>query len=300
MKYQTMWHRREFIRTHGKWLLGGVAGSVFSKMVMNAPRVKTSCNFYSFNEALTSGAMTTEEAIDFCAKLGFDGVDITGYYFSTYPQVPNDTEIYRIKGRVLDHGMRVSGTGVRNDFGQASSEGVAADLQLVKDWIIVAAKLGAPMIRIFAGRKLSQDRSRTEAIDQILQSFRQCIDFGKRHGIVVTYQNHNDIFFSAAEVREIMEELHDPWFGLNLDIGSLRTGDPYEEIKQLIPYARNWQVKEHVYRSGIKEPVDMEKLGKIIREGGFQGYVPLETLPPSDPMDALPGFLKSLELALSI
>jgi len=34
------------------------------------------------------------------------------------------------------------------------------------------------------------------------------------------------------------------WFGLNVDIGSLRTGDPYEEIARLAPHACTWQVKE--------------------------------------------------------
>ena len=263
-----------------------------------APRVKTSCNFFSFNKLITDGTMSTEEVIDLCAEMGFDGVDITGYYLTGYPEVPSDEYIYRIKNRVIKQGMRISGTGVRNDFGQESKEGVEQDIQLVKDWIDVAAKLGAPMIRIFAGKKLKEHQSREKAIAQIKQAFSTCIGYGAKKGVIVTYQNHNDVFFRAAEVKEIMEELKNQWFGLNLDIGSLRTGDPYQEIEMLLPYARNWQVKEHVYRHGVKETVDLEKLGKIILLGEYQGYVPLETLPPSDPREALPGFLKSLESAL--
>ncbi len=263
------------------------------------PRIKTSCNFFSFNQQITKGEMTTEEAIDFCAEIGFDGVDITGYYFAGYPQVPSDDYIFAVKNRVLRHGMRVSGTGVRNDFGQLDQDAVAADVQLVKDWIDVAVKLGAPMIRVFAGRKLGADQNKQEALVQIKNCLRSCIEYGRSRGVIVTYQNHNDILFTAAEVKELMEELADPWFGLNLDIGSLRQGDPYQEITQLAPYARNWQIKEYVYRAGKKEKVDLPKIGKIITEANYQGYVPLETLPPSEPTQVLPAFLDDLRRALS-
>jgi len=60
--------------------------------------------------------MTLEEALDFCAELGFDAVDPTGYYFPGYPEAPPDAYVYAIKNRALRLGLDVSGTGVRNDF----------------------------------------------------------------------------------------------------------------------------------------------------------------------------------------
>jgi len=39
-----------------------------------APKIKLSCNLYSFNGPLRSGEMTLEQAIDFCAELGFEAV----------------------------------------------------------------------------------------------------------------------------------------------------------------------------------------------------------------------------------
>ena len=37
----------------------------------------------------------------------------------------------------------------------------------------------------------------------------------------------------------------------------MRTGDPYEEIARLAPYAFTWQIKEHVYRRGVEEKIDL-------------------------------------------
>ena len=50
------------------------------------------------------------------------------------------------------------------------------------------------------------------------------------------------------------ERIGSDWFGLNVDIGSLRTtDDPYAEIALLAPHAYTWQIKEQVYRKGVAE-----------------------------------------------
>jgi hypothetical protein len=59
-------------------------------------RLKLSCNLYSFNAPLTSGEMSLEQVIDFCAEIGFDAVDPTGYYFKGSPAPAADEEVYRI------------------------------------------------------------------------------------------------------------------------------------------------------------------------------------------------------------
>ncbi|HVQ31533.1 MAG TPA: hypothetical protein VMV21_18190 [Vicinamibacteria bacterium] len=42
-------------------------------------KIRLSCNLYSFNEPLLqTHTMTLEQALDFCAEVGFDAVDPTG------------------------------------------------------------------------------------------------------------------------------------------------------------------------------------------------------------------------------
>src|ERR1700761_8857048 len=118
-------------------------------------RVKISLNAFSFNNALLnkpgSKSMSLFELIDWCSANGFDAVDMTGYYFPTYPAVPDDAYINSVKRYAFLQGVDISGTGVRNDFTNPDPEKRAADVKLVKQWIDVAAKLGAPVIRIFSG-----------------------------------------------------------------------------------------------------------------------------------------------------
>jgi hypothetical protein len=46
----------------------------------------------------------------------------------------------------------------------------------------------------------------------------------------------------------------------------------------MAPYAVNWQIKETM-RSEVDSPkVDLKKLVRIIRQSGYRGYIPIETL----------------------
>jgi len=77
-------------------------------MTARTSRIKLSCNLYSFNAALTSGEMSLEQVIDFCAGLGFAAVDPTGYYFKGYPAPAADEEIYRVKHRAFRSGLDIT------------------------------------------------------------------------------------------------------------------------------------------------------------------------------------------------
>ncbi len=46
----------------------------------------------------------------------------------------------------------------------------------------------------------------------------------------------------------------------------------------MAPYAVNWQIKELMGTPGDSPRTDMKKLVTIIRQSGYRGYVPIETL----------------------
>lgn len=263
------------------------------------PKIRLSCNFYTFNEPLQAGTMTLEEAIDFCGELGFDAVDLTGYYFPGYPEAPPEAYVYETKRRASRLGLDVSGTGVRNDFTVADQEKRTADIALVKRWVGVAAQLDAPMVRVFAGHGVPEGRTREETEDQVVACLEECVAYGERHGVMIVLQNHDDVFKTAAEVLVIRERVPSEWFGLNVDVGSVRTGDPYEETARLAPYAFTWQIKENVYRRGVEEKIDLRRVFGILRDAGYRGYAPLEILGPGDPRPRIQRFLEEAREALA-
>jgi len=260
-------------------------------------KLKTSLNAYSFNGPLTKGEMNLDQLLEFCAANQLDAVDITAYYFPGYPEVPSDEYLYHIKQKAFLLGLEISGTGVRNDFTDPDPAKRKASIELVKKWIIAAEKLGAPVIRVFSGTADTKGLTREKVIDYMVTDLKECVEFGKSHGVVVAIQNHNDFIKTADQTIEIIKRVNSDWFGLILDIGSFRT-DPYKEIAQTIPYAVNWQLKETVFVKGVEQKTDLNRLMKIIKESGYRGYLPLETLGEGDPKMKVPRFLKEIREAI--
>jgi len=247
--------------------------------------VRIGLNAYSFNQPLRDGSMTLFDVIRYCAAHGISGLDATGYYFPGYPAKPPEDFLLRLKREAFLHGISIFGTGVRNDFTLPDPAARQREAQLVKDWIDVAALLGAGVIRIFSGRGAPPGRSFDEVLEWMAPLVRECAEYGARRGVMVGIQNHDDFLKTAAQTIRLVEAVGSPWCGVILDVGSLRQGDPYAEIEQLIPYAISWQLKENVAPGGKEEPTDMKRVKAIIDRHGWRGWLPIETLGAGDPRE---------------
>lgn len=246
-------------------------------------RLQYSINAYTFNNLLRSGEMTFFDMMEFASALGLNAVDLTGYYFSDYPEVPDDEILFQLKKKALQLGLNISWTGVRNNFVNPDKASREADIELIKNWLQVSSKLGASIMRIFAGKGEHDGFSRDEVKKWMVSDFQACAKSAEKTGVMIGMQHHNDFLYEADEVIDILKRVDSEWFGLILDIGSLRKGDPYEEIQKLAPYANYWFIKELVYVDGIAEPVDMEKISKILKDVNYTGYISFESLTDGDP-----------------
>lgn len=255
-------------------------------------RVRLSCNLYSFDDPLRSGEMSLREVVDFCAEQGFAAVDPTGYYFGTYPDVPEPDYTNAIKRHAFLAGVDVSGTGVRNDFTLPDPGDRRDEVAHVLDWLTFASRLGAPVLRVFAGAgdALEDGYARSEVTGWLVDALRRCAGHAADHGVMIVLQNHAEFLHTADQVIGVLEAVDSPWVGLNLDIGSFDTPDPYADIRRAAPYAVTWQIKENVHVEDRAESTDLTRIAEIVRESGYRGYLPLETLGPGDPSEKIPRF----------
>jgi sugar phosphate isomerase/epimerase len=260
---------------------------------------KISLNVYSFNALLREGKIDLFDVLDFCAKYNFEAIDPTGYYFPNYPEVPTLEFINRFKREAFLLGLDISGTGVRNDFTLTDPAKRQADMALIKKWIETAASLGIPNLRVFAGKTKHEGFARDQVFEWMAKDVKACCEHGKRFGVMIAIQNHNDFLKTAHDVDRMFDMVNSDWLGLNLDIGSYRQHDPYEEIKRNIQHAVTWQIKENVWIEGKETPTDFVKLFKIIKAAGYRGYLPLETLGAGDPYTKVPRLLKTVQQALN-
>jgi sugar phosphate isomerase/epimerase len=275
-------------------------GSPFNpNLPSGTKRLKTSLNAFSFNTPLTNGSMSIEDMLTFCSEAGFEGVDITGYYFKGYPLVPSDEYLFHIKRKAFALGLEISGTGVRNDFTMADKTKRQQEVDHVKRWIPVAAKLGAPVIRIFAGAPKTEGYTKEQVTEWMLTDLQACVEVAKQHGVIIGLQNHNDFIQTADEINHIVEAIHSEWLGIILDTGSYRINNPYDEIAKSIQHTVNWQIKEKLFLNGTEVETDMAKLMGIIKASAYQGYLPIETLGEGDPKFKVTALLARLKQAIA-
>lgn len=271
--------------------------------------IRFSLNAYSFHARLMEQVgpdsiyvFGITELLEWASGQDLEAVDITGYYFRGYPHPPSDEVIRAVKVRAAALGLSISGTGIRNDFASADPAVREAGVALAKQWIDVAAKLGAPVIRLFAGNMPAGYAGRwDEVMAWMAPCFRECAKYGARRGVRIGIQNHADALSTADQCLRLLRAIDSKWVGLIVDTGSFTTPDPYEDILQTAPYAINWQVKERLYGMGTDRKTDMLRIMKILQQAGYRGFVPVETLPEKgktyDPQLRVPALLAEMHLA---
>jgi sugar phosphate isomerase/epimerase len=273
---------------------------------IGGPKLKISLNAYSFNKSLNDHlkgrgkGVTLFDLLDFCAENDIDAIDPTGYFFPGYPKVPTDKYLNDFKRRAFVLGIAISGTGVRNDFATPDKAKRAADVEHVKEWIEVASRLGAPVLRVFAGPRPT-GHTWDEVAQWMVEDLKVCVEHGKKHGVIIGIQNHGDTLKTAEETLKIVKMVDSEWFGVIVDTGYF-LADPYKEIAAVAPYAVNWQIKEHLGGKGGTVKTDLKKIVQIARESGYRGYLPIETLPTPgkdyDPHASVRQVLKELRAEL--
>ena len=337
-------NRRDFLKGASLAPLCAASGLPFLATPGNAlepikreggPKLKIALNAYSFARPLNDhlrgrgAGITLFDLLDFCVKYDFEALDATGYYFPGYGSlregnkgIPTDQYVFDLKRRAFELGIEISGTGVQNDFATTDKEKRAADVRHVKQWVEVAAKLGAPVLRIFAGPiPEGYEKKWEEVAAWMTADFRTCAEYAAKYGVMIGVQNHGDMLQTADQVIKVIKMVNSPWFGAINDTGYYVSKDPYDDMAQVVPYTVNWQVKERLGGKDGKAPMDLKRLMGLIKAGGYRGYIPIETLsgggggkqakaekvvakaspesPAYDPFERVPIFLKQVRQALA-
>ncbi len=308
MQYENAVGRRAFVRNlalgAGAAITAGHAAPAAAAEPVTrtgTPYMKLSLAAYSFNRLLPrrgdAGAqakakMRLDDFVQFCADQDLDACEPTSYYF---PKEVTHDYLMALKEKTFRLGLDISGTAIGNDF--CVAPGPERDRQLAdtREWIEHAATMGAPVIRIFAG-KLKDGMSEAEALDLCVAGIDESLAYAATRGVFLALENHGGITATADQLLAIVERVKpSPWFGVNLDSGNFHSEDPYAELARIAPYSVNAQIKVMVKRDGQeKEPADFARIIDILREADYRGYVVLEYEESADPFKAIPEHLDRL------
>lgn len=254
---------------------------------------KLSLAAYSLRDYLPQGGRGSARLdmlgfIDYCAKLGLDGAELTAYYL---PDPCPAELLHQLKRRAHVQGIDISGGAIGNNFAVPTGTDQATQLEYTRRWIEAYARLGAPVIRVFAGSPPAGHEA--DAEKRIVDNMHAACQFAGTHGIMLALENH-DYTTDIARCLRLIERIDSPWFGVNLDTGNLAGDtDPYEQIARLVPFAVNVQVKVSIPRAGVQEPADYARIVHILKDAGYRGYIVLE-YEADDPYAHIPHHLEQL------
>lgn len=262
-----------------------------------ASHMKLSLAAYSFNRMLSrpgrnqKGEMTMPDFVDYCAKMNLDGTELTSYYF---PADVTNEYLLSLKEQTFRLGLDISGTAIGNDFCLPEGEKRQEQLQLCRTWIDHAAVMGAPVIRIFAG-KVPKGGTEEEALELCIDGINESLDYAAEKGVLLALENHGGITATPKQLLSIVARVKDSkWFGINYDSGNFRTEDPYGDLEKIAPYAVNAQIKV-----ALKTPdnqhkeADLKRMVEILRSANYRGYVVLE-YEEAKPLEEIPMYVEKL------
>jgi len=290
--------RRSFMRQAG---LAAAASTLLARPTLAIPPIgrtrpshlKLSLAAYSYRQFL-QGKQPRMDLFDFvnlAADMALDGVELTSYYF---PENVTNEYLHRIKQHAFTLGLDISGTSVGNDFCVPDGPGREKQLELVRTWVDRASEMDAPVIRIFAGR-VPKGEDEAKAVERAIEGIKASLPYAVEKGVTLALENHGGITATPAQLLKLVKAVDSPNFGVNLDTGNFHGKDPYADLAELAPYAVNVQVKTEISREGEKkQPADLGKFIKILRDARYSGYVVLEYEAAEDPMKAIPEHIKTL------
>jgi sugar phosphate isomerase/epimerase len=274
--------RRQFLKTVGAGVLASASMELLGtapaqaqaasvdRSVAKTTRLFSSCCAYTYRGEFKLG-FTLEQFIEKAVELRLDAVDMTVYYMkSTDPGYIENLRYLGYKNAVAFSGAACGVSMVVADPGKR-----ADTLTQIKKWVDVTDRLGAPHLRVFAG-KLPQGSSLPEATTWVVETMKAASDYSGKKGITLGLEDHVGVSQSAEVCLEIMHRVNSPYAGINIDISHFApssTQDSYAQIAACIPYATNTHIR-NTFDDGSM--IDMDRVWKLFADAGFKGFMSYE------------------------
>ena len=224
------------------------------------------------------------EIIDKAAEYRMDGVDLHFTHFASI----DDDYLEEVKQACLKRGLHMCYIGVSNNFGKTGAE-LREQIDLMKKWIDVAARMGIPMVRAF-GSWVPDGESDESAWPRLVESTKEGAEYGESKGVVVGLHNHNHGCIPATgdQVIRLLDDVDNPYYSHILDTGQY-LGSPgvslgergkeapewnfYGSIETSAPRAVHVRAKIYRIASGEEAWLDYDRIMPIIKNVGFNGWM---------------------------
>ena len=276
--------------------------------------MKLSISMWSVVSVVRAGQMDLAGFVEFAARQqenGAQGVELLDYFWRDQA-----AELPRVKRQVADAGLALGIYSIGNDFFQPERAAWQKQLDDLKHGVEVAARLEAPVLRVFSGNA-KPGYTLEDGLGWIVEGLAAGAEFASRHGITLALENHGLMAGRSDQVAGIIDAVGSPALRANLDTGNflLVNQNPSDAARELAKVVALVHLKdfakapagqvEHVYKgldgTGFtgtvvgEGQVDLVAILATLRQAGYAGWLSLEYEGGLDPLTV--GVPRSLQAA---
>jgi sugar phosphate isomerase/epimerase len=213
---------------------------------------------------------------------------VSSFFVSQHAKYLNE-----LRQALQDNGLTVRSIAV--DMGNIAGPNAAerrTDIEALKQWFYTASAIGSAAIRVNTGHPSpgggwqQMEDVPQEALDRVVDGYRELIEVGKQAGVKLLIENHGGVSADPKNIAYLLERLDTPWFATCPDTGNF-FGDTWEQgMRVMAPRAFSCHVKVFSYdpsgrqarvgREGQPREYDLKRALQILNEAGYQGPVCIE------------------------
>jgi len=216
------------------------------------------------------GTMTLREWVDLAAPLGLDGLE----YYSGMLELADSARWVEARRTVESRGMVIPMLCCSPDFSHPDADFRQREIEKEKNWIRMAAALGAKFCRVLSGQR-RPELTREQGLSLVTASIEACLPEAEACGVTLIIENHyKDDFWSFPEFAqkmdvfcELVDRIRHPRFGVNYDPSNafLAGDDPLELLRRVKHRVVTMHASDRYLAEGTLEDLRRE-------EGGAEGY----------------------------
>jgi len=235
------------------------------------------------------------------SQLGIRGLEYVNQFFKDKAQ---DTGyLGQMKQRAANAGVQslIIMIDQEGDLGDDDATRRTQAVENHRKWVEAAQFLGCHSIRVNArsNPKLDPDEQKKLAADGL----RRLTEFGAEHDLNVIVENHGGLSSNGAWLASVIQLVDHPRCGTLPDFGNFAIDpgkdiwyDPYQGVRELMPYAKGVSAKTFAFDEGrpfatIDEAsgkeIDFLKMMRIVLDAGYRDWVGIESEGSMDEIEAI-------------
>ena len=252
-----------------------------------------------------------EHVIEEAARLELDGVEIL------HQQMASEANPYlqKLKRLAFIHGLDLYALSIHQGFVSPDEATRQKNINHTIHCIRLAHELGIPSIRLNSGRwgtvpsfdelmktegqePALPGHTEDEAFEWVIAAIEKCLPDAEKYGVVLGLENHWGLTCTPEGVNRIVSAIDADWLKVTMDCGNFLS-NPYQKLEQIADNAVLVHAKTY-YGGGEWYTLDLDyaKIGNVLKDVGFQGYVSIEFEGKADAHVGVPQSVEMLRDAL--